>query len=389
MLLAKYGSTELHINPEGRAIFERLSGKRAIICPNHPSWDDSDMIFALSKLVDENFYYLTAWEVFHGQIGYRYWLQHIGCYSVVRGFPDRLSFKTTRDLLVAGRHKIVIFPEGEISHDSRKLLPPRPGMVRAAFSALQQLVAQHKRESLYLIPLVLKYRLHGDVEKVLQDCVWHLESALDIYGQDSFPLHLRVKRVADALLRRLEGEYRELPEAESEAAFSSRIDRLRGKIIEHVSAELSYPVPAGLSQIEAAHVLQSVVYRALYDKRVHGHCHPEKLPPRGKLRLLAKDLHRVVDFISISDDFVSPDSSFERLAELIDLLENEILHCRTHKGIKTVSFHVGEPIDLLEYYDCYQQSKRTVENEVLSRYQREMERLLSCGEDLQPVSGVV
>jgi 1-acyl-sn-glycerol-3-phosphate acyltransferase len=109
----------LEVVGDGLKRFAALKGKRTVICPNHPTSDDPQTLFAFSKLVGEDFNFLAAREVFDWDFGLRGWaFQMIGCYSVVRGAVDRESFKTTKRVIVEGRKKLVIFPEGEISRQN-------------------------------------------------------------------------------------------------------------------------------------------------------------------------------------------------------------------------------------------------------------------------------
>ena len=110
------GDTTIKIEKGALERFHKLKGRRAMICPNHSNRHDPQVMFSFSREAEEYFNFVAAREVFeydHGVNGW--WLQHAGCYSVVRGAADRESFKTTRRLLVEGKKKLVLFPEGEIS----------------------------------------------------------------------------------------------------------------------------------------------------------------------------------------------------------------------------------------------------------------------------------
>jgi 1-acyl-sn-glycerol-3-phosphate acyltransferase len=375
MLLIRHGTTELNVVGDGLERFKTLAGERTIICPNHSSWDDTDMIFAFSSLVNENFNYLAAWEVLHSHFGYRTWLQHVGCYSIIRGYPDRASFKATRNLLIKGKHKIVIFPEGEISHDSNNLLPIKAGMSQMAFSALRKLEADGLRAPIYILPLALRYKIKGDARPALEEAMAHLEKALGMVVDHTVPLYLRIKKASRALLSKLEREYTKLPDPD--LSFDNRIDCLRSQILERVADQLNVVLPKGLLHLDSAHILQSDLYALSYGQGANRQLlHKRQLNKqqlnKEQLRQLAKDLHRVVDFISIYDGFVAPSSSPERLAEVIDLLEAEILQHRSHKGVKTVSFDVGEPINLLDFYPQYKINKHQTEEAVMNLYKTRM-----------------
>ena len=84
--------------------FHAADGMRAMICPNHSNRHDPQVMFALSRYAGEDFNFVAAREVFDWDQGMNgWWLQHLGCYSVVRGASDRESFKTSKRILVEGK----------------------------------------------------------------------------------------------------------------------------------------------------------------------------------------------------------------------------------------------------------------------------------------------
>jgi 1-acyl-sn-glycerol-3-phosphate acyltransferase len=64
---------------------------------------------------------MVAREVFdwyHGVLGW--FFQKFGCYSVNRGSGDVTSIETTKRILRLGQHKLIVFPEAEITGDDHK-----------------------------------------------------------------------------------------------------------------------------------------------------------------------------------------------------------------------------------------------------------------------------
>ncbi len=115
----KFGPVTIKVIDDGIGRLKALDTKRVILCPNHPSLLDADVVFGLSKILNEEFNYLAAHVLFYGHKGMNaFFLQHMGCYPVKRGVPDFHAFRTTINVLLRGKRKLVIFPEGEVSHDS-------------------------------------------------------------------------------------------------------------------------------------------------------------------------------------------------------------------------------------------------------------------------------
>lgn len=100
----------VQIPPEDLARLEALRAERAIIAPNHPTESDPVVMLFLSRRLRYRFNFLSTRENLDGLSGWV--LNHLGAYSVIRGFPDRESLRMTRKLLAEQDRKVVIFPEG-------------------------------------------------------------------------------------------------------------------------------------------------------------------------------------------------------------------------------------------------------------------------------------
>ena len=66
-------------------------------------------------------------------------MTRLGVYSVVRGAVDRDSFRMTRETLAKGARKLVIFGEGEISHQNETIMPFESGIVQFGLWALNDM----------------------------------------------------------------------------------------------------------------------------------------------------------------------------------------------------------------------------------------------------------
>ncbi|MFN8551670.1 MAG: lysophospholipid acyltransferase family protein [Candidatus Obscuribacterales bacterium] len=173
-LYMKFGlcDTKVQLAPGALERFKSYKGKRALICPNHSNRHDPQVMFEFSRLAGETFNYVAAREVFDWQNGFNgWWLQHLGCYSVVRGAADRESFKMTKKILTEGKNKLVLFPEGEISRQNDTLMPLESGAAQLTFWAVEEL-AKHAAgaalEPVYLMPIAIKYTYPKNIENGLK-----------------------------------------------------------------------------------------------------------------------------------------------------------------------------------------------------------------------------
>ena len=90
-------------------------------------------------------------------------MTRLGVYSVVRGAVDRDSFRMTRETLAKGGRKLVIFGEGEISHQNETIMPFESGIVQFGLWALNDMEKAGDLKPLYLVPVGIKYIYRNDM----------------------------------------------------------------------------------------------------------------------------------------------------------------------------------------------------------------------------------
>lgn len=365
--------TTVRVSPEALARFQKLKGKRALICPNHSYRHDPQVMFSFSKLAGEDFNFIAAREVFdweHGLNGW--WLQHMGCYSVVRGAVDRESFKTTRELLSSGKKKLVLFPEGEISRQNDTLLPLESGAAQLSFWALQDIKKASPNETIYIVPMALKYTYPYDIGSGIRNSLGLLEqklglSASEIDAKDQLAKQIdeasdsvrdRLRRVAEKLLQILEKEYRQQPPDGS--TMNDRVDKLRRAILQKVAKQLDVELAAGQRELEHVRVLRNTlddyIYadngKSEYEKEIHE-------TNAANIKSCYKDLDRAVNFIAIYDGYVSEHMTQERYSHVLDRLEWEVFgKAPGPRGARRVLIDVGEPINLDDYAEAYKAKKK-------------------------------
>lgn len=353
------GDTSLSVSPEAVKRFNKLKGKRALICPNHSNRHDPQVMFAFSKEVEEDFNFIAAREVFdwnHGLNGW--WLQKCGAYSVVRGAVDRESFKTTKEILAKGRKKLVLFPEGEITKQNDTLLPLESGAAQLSFMAMNDIKKASHSETLHIVPMALKYTYPDDITSNLREMIFDMEHKLQI-PENSEKLNVRVRNVADKLLAILEREYRETPSPK--ATMNERVTKLRRTILQRVGTRLEIELQKNLRELENVRILRNKIDDFLYSSESNGSEYEARIHEdlATTYRACYKDLDRVVNFIAIYDGYLSEHMTQERCADVIDRLEIEIMgRPPTLRGARKVLIEVGEPIDLNDYYETYKTNKK-------------------------------
>jgi len=378
-LYKKYGmhDTQIKIREGALDRFSKLKGKRALICPNHSNRHDPQAMFFFGQAAKENFNYVAAREVFDWDRGFNgWWLQHIGAYSVVRGAPDRESFKMTKKILSEGKQKLVLFPEGEISRQNDTLLPLETGAAQLSFWALDEMDKQGSSEHMYIVPIALKYTYATDIKPALTDTLTRLEAKLSVPRPSGSKLYPRLMAVAEKLISILEGEYDQKPA--KDATLNDRITALRLSILSRMSNYLNIELPKSDRTLDAVRMLRNkiddFVYESEdglseYEKERHG----EKA---AAIKGFYKDLDRVVNFVSIYDGYIKEHMTQERFADVLERIEHEVFGHISVKGPRCINIDVGNAIDLRSYQNEYKTHKKVALQKITDELSMQMAGML-------------
>ncbi|MBY0357803.1 MAG: 1-acyl-sn-glycerol-3-phosphate acyltransferase [Candidatus Obscuribacterales bacterium] len=361
ILRVRMADAEIKVIGDGVDRFKELAGKRTVLCPNHSNRHDPEVMLALSSMVKEDFNFIAAREVFDWNHGLNGWfLQRMGCYSVVRGAVDRESFKTTKRLLVEGKKKLVLFPEGEISKQNDVLLPLESGVAQLGFMALDELQKIKPDEPLFILPIAIKYTYKGDLTHYLPELLQKIESHLGIKCDTADTIYQRVRNAAQVVLKTLEDEYNLHPKPET--SLDERINGLKSQALKIIAEYLDVDLPADGRHLEWVRILRNTMDDYIYADH-------DSLPPyqrqiheekSEKIRGFYKDLDRVVNFIAIYDGYLAPPISQERMLSVLELIEIEVFGNAKIKGPRLILIDIGNPIDLLSVFSEYKKHKRTV-----------------------------
>lgn len=358
-MMMAVGETTVEVVGDGIERFKQLEKQRTVICPNHPNHHDPAVMFSFSRLVGESFNFLAAREVFDWHHGCNGWLlQHLGCYSVVRGAPDRESFKTTKRLLLEGKKKLVIFPEGEISQQNDTLMTLESGVAQMSYWALEELQKTSPDLPIYLLPIALKYTFTRNIRSELETSLWKLEEKLGIHTDHQLTLYQRLRLVADTILKSLEREYGAKPP--ELASMNERIALLKGVMLKSVATFLNVDLPDNDNVLEWIRILRNHLDDFVYADESIGSAYEKRLHEQksAQYRGFYRDLDRVVNFIAIYDGYLRESMSQERFADVLNRFETEVFGRCSPKGPRRVFLHVGEPINLLDRYAEYKANKR-------------------------------
>ncbi|MBX9878102.1 MAG: hypothetical protein K2Y22_06540 [Candidatus Obscuribacterales bacterium] len=347
-----------------------LKGKRCILPFNHPSRKDPEVAFTVGLMAGEYFNYLAAREVFDEDKGKRgEMMQNVGCYSVVRGAADRESFDCTVKLLVDNKQKLVIYREGEINSKNDEPLDCEPGWIRLAFWALQQLDKEGRLEPIYIPRVGTKFRNLDDNQPAYEQSLQSLEANLGLPSEGD--LYTRLRTVCLHTLAILQKVYKVAPK-EGENSME-QISFLRNKILADVGRILDVEVPE-VATIDRLRFVRNAIDTRIFQNEEKMCAYECSLDRRqAEAMSCVYEMMRTVQlFIDIRDGYVKENMTQERFGEVLDTLELEHFGAISVKGKSIAFVHIGEPINLLDWYPQYKAAGSKGKKEILNKLAAEI-----------------
>lgn len=370
----------VEIDADGLERLRALRGKRAVLCPNHPTGLDPVVVFRLSAVLGDEFNYLACQECFHSPL--KGWLlQQVGCYSIVRGTADTESFRMTRQLLAEGQRWLTLFPEGEACGQNDTVMPFQQGVAQTAFWALADLARQGQSPALYLVPIALKYTYTRDMRPEIDHSLGRLERKLGLPSPvpDLHPsaLYGRLRRVGETVLATSEKGYGLRPG--KEASLNDRVQRVKETIVARVAVALGVTFGPGQPLLDRIRTLFNAVDSLVYEE-VQGSEYERELRRhrREEARALYEDLWRVLRFVATYDGYVRETHTAERFLEILGRLEWEVFGQERWVGPRKVIVRVGEPLNVTDHWAAYQQDKRKTVAAVTSQLESAVTALLAA-----------
>jgi 1-acyl-sn-glycerol-3-phosphate acyltransferase len=364
VLSLRYQVNQLKVLEGGAQKLARLKGQRVIICPNHPTAADPDVMFLFSKEMKESFRYLAAREVFRGHHNvYGTLLSLAGCYSVRRGTVDLPSYRAVTHALAREPIKLVMFPEGELSHRFDTLMPLEPGAAQIGFWALEELSKMKSADqSIHILPVAVTYAYLEDPRFHFDFAFGKIEDSLDIRDSSVVALEKRLERISEKLLSTLEGSYK-IPSNQSSNA--ERLASVRHEISTRLATMLGCPVTG--NEVEDAHVIRDELDRLRYgpdDMDAYSNkLHHEK---RVLAALLTRDFYRLMNLRFFLEKCVGQ-YAWQEVAEALFLLEMEVLGQTLPSARRCALIAVGDPFDLQEAASDYASDRHAALRSVSDR----------------------
>lgn len=355
---------------------ENLRDQRLLLLPNHSNFDDPASMFLLSGRLGEAFNYLAAFEGFKGLQGC--FLQQVGVYSIRRGVADRASIAQTLELLSQPKCHLVIFPEGGWSFQNDTVMPFRVGAVQIALQAIAKLVKRGSTPpDFYVVPISIKYRYTQDMNPAIDAILSRLEQALQVKKASS--LYERLRVVAEQVLINCEQEYGVYTPENAQEPWNQRISNLKAFVLHSCEEKLAISSSPKELNRERVYKIEYVLQSKAETLEADDFWNASSIQKAAK---------RLLNFDAIYDGYVAAAPTPERFLDTLTRLEREVFDIDQPppKGHKIAAICIGDPVNLKDYFQDYQEDRSGTVNYLVEKVQQAVQSNL---DRLMPFSSFI
>ncbi len=316
-------------------------------------------------------------------------LQRCGGIAIHRGRLDRPALAQARATLAQGRHALLVAPEGATNNLSGEMAPLEPGVAQLAFWAAEDLAKANDSRELQLLPLGIRYSWRQQRWSALDERLSALERHLGVEPEQEpaedpiSPRRDRLLRIGAHLMSALEQLERLKP-----AEGTSLTERIEGYRLHGLAtAETHFQLKAGGTLQERCRRIEQAAWDRIYREKL------DQLPPleRGLADWEAQEadlqlsrMRLVEHFTSVSGHYVSDQPDFDRLAEMLLLVEEAIgwieskpWPARPSLGPQRVELSLGDPLPVESRLEDYHRNRRRAVQDLTQALEQELSSLIS------------
>ena len=310
-------------------------------------------------------------------------LQRSGGIAIHRGRLDRPALNQAREALAQGRHALVVAPEGATNNLSGEMAPLEPGVAQLAFWAVEEMAKIQDHRSLHVIPVGIRYCWRRPDWSVLDARLKALEQHLGVEAADQEDRRERLLRIGAALITAL--EQLERLKADPQQPLAERIENYRRHGLQ--KAEGHFGLRASGTLQERCRRIEQAAWDRIYREEL------DQLPPleRGLADWEAQEadlqlsrMRLVEHFTSVSGHYVSDQPDFDRLAEMLLLVEEAIgwiesrpWPARPSLGPQRVELSLGDPLPVESRLEDYHRNRRRAVQDLTQALEQELSSLIS------------
>lgn len=310
------------------------AGHSILVTPNHADHADPELMMTVGHRYGLPLHFMAAREGFEKSRINTFVMRRGGAFSVNREGSDVASIKMAIKILEAGKHPLVIFPEGEIYHHMEKLDELNEGVASIALRAASKLADGKKG---YIAPAAIRLHYDSNVEAVFSERLSALESSITWKPRVGNDAVNRIMDLGSDLLSIKEEEYFG---AATAGSLEDRLTALRSALVgrvekAHNALNESMSTPKRIKAI-----------RALIRKELTSEENP---PSVSRSETLYDQLDQVFlahQLYSYPGIYLLENPSRHRIAETIFKLEEDVFGKGRYLGAREAEVVFDTPIEI-------------------------------------------
>ncbi|MBX2851857.1 MAG: 1-acyl-sn-glycerol-3-phosphate acyltransferase [Phycisphaeraceae bacterium] len=316
----------------------RAPGDRLVLMPNHPTHADAAIMLEACRLAGLTTQMMAAYDVFLRSRLDAFVMQRLGAFSVDREGSDPRAMKTALGVLEAGRHALVVFPEGNVYMENDRVTPFSEGAAFLALRAARQLKGQGHR--VLAVPVSIKATHLTDCKVLVIERLRTLAKAVDVALPERATPVEAMRLIGVALLHRnLKLRGLDTPEADD---FHSLISHAGGVVMDKLEAKLDVAPKPAATLIDRVRKARQVIHEVRTD--------PERVADHAAAATWADEAMLALRLASYSDSYAASHPTLDRVEETSEKLAEDLYREMMPPLAERAAYvRFNEPVPLCEY----------------------------------------
>lgn len=313
-------------------------GDRLVLMPNHPTHADAAITLEACRRAGRTTQMMAAYDVFLRSKVDAFVMQRLGAFSVDREGSDPRAMKTALSVLEAGKHALVVFPEGNVYLENDRVTPLSEGAAFLALRAAHQLKKPGHR--VLAVPISIKVTHLHDCKPLVVERLQKLAKAVDVELPGGVTPIEAMRLIGVVLLHRnLSLRGLDTPEADD---FHTLISHAGGVVMDKLEAKLRITPKQNNTLIERVRKARQVIHEVRTD--------PDRIADHAAATTWADEAMLALRLASYSDSYAASHPTLDRIEETSEKLAED-LYREMMPPIADRAAYVrfNEPIPLCEF----------------------------------------
>ena len=333
----------------GQDTFRQSCGKDAhtLLLPNHSTHSDPQVMSEVTRRLGIQPSFMAAYDVFARSRIQSWIMQRSGAFSVDREGSDRKSMKCATDVLIQGKHPLILFPEGNVYFCNDEVAPFAEGASYIALSAQKKLGESHP---VYAVPVSMKFTYIEDIRDQLRSSLDELARRFETELDPEADFGLELLRISTTALQRFLRQ-RGYSSSKQASSVDEQIHNAAEQIINSLEEKIEIQSKTGSSLTDRIRRVRATIHGIRID--------PDREVDHPAAALWADEAILAVRVLGYQGGYMATKPTLDRVAETVARLREDV-HSLTFPpaGKRRCIVQLGNPIDLRERLEPFRSKAR-------------------------------